>query len=209
MIGILGGTFDPVHYGHLRPAVELLQELDFDEVRLVPCHVPPHRESPRATPAQRLAMLEAAIKGERALAVDDRELRRAGPSYMVDTLASLRAELGARPIALILGMDAFRALASWHRWQELIGLAHLVVMRRPGAALPEEGEVARLVGAHLVHDPARLREHPAGHILTWSVTQMDISASSIRAQIAAGASPRYLLPDDVLALIRHWDLYRD
>lgn len=209
MIGILGGTFDPVHYGHLRPAVELLQELDLDEVRLVPCHVPPHRPPPLATPAQRRAMLEVAIRNERGLAVDDRELRRAGPSYMVETLASLRAESGARPLGLILGMDAFRALAQWHRWRELTTLAHLIVMRRPGAEPPEHGDVAELLAAGRVDDPARLRERPAGHILIWPVTQMGISASSIREQIAAGASVRYLLPDEVLALIRHWNIYRD
>jgi len=209
MIGVLGGTFDPVHHGHLRPAVELRRDLGLDEVRLVPCHVPPHRAAPGATPAQRRDMLAAAIADERGLVLDERELARPGPSYMVDTLTSMRAEFGARPLCLILGMDALHGLHTWRRWRELGELAHLVVMHRPGWSWPEEGEVAALVAERRVHDPARLRAAPAGAILGWSVTQMDISASGIRAQVLAGASPRYLLPDPVLVLIRRWGLYRE
>ena len=127
MIGILGGTFDPIHYGHLRTARDLVADLKLEQLRFIPCGVPPHRDPPQASAEQRLAMVQAAIAGEAGFVADDREIRRGGVSYMVETLASLRRELGNdQSIGLILGLDAFWGLESWHRWQELIGLAHLI-----------------------------------------------------------------------------------
>ncbi|PKM45740.1 MAG: nicotinic acid mononucleotide adenylyltransferase [Gammaproteobacteria bacterium HGW-Gammaproteobacteria-1] len=207
-IGILGGTFDPVHFGHLRPALELLETLGLAEVRLIPCGQPPHRSPPRAAAAARLAMLELALAGQPGLRVDTRELERPGPSYMVDTLASLRAELGPTPLCLLLGTDALLGLPGWHRWQELVQLAHLVVMHRPGWELSAApAPLAQLLAAQRVQDPAALTAQPAGAILFQPVTQLEISATAIRAMIAAGHSPRYLLPEAVWEWIRANELY--
>lgn len=208
MIGILGGTFDPIHFGHLRPALDVQQALGLDEVRLVPCRVPPHRAAPAATPEQRLTMLRLAVHGERSLSIDERELKREGPSYMVDTLRSLRDEFGDRPVVLILGMDAFLGLDRWHRWRELVNLCHLAVATRPGWLAPEEGELAALVRERRVDDAAALRSAPMGSIIFTPVTQLEISASRIRALLAAGASPRYLLPAAVLEYINVVGLYQ-
>jgi nicotinate-nucleotide adenylyltransferase len=207
MIGLYGGTFDPIHFGHLRTALDVQQILGLDQLRFLPCGVPPHRPAPAASPAQRLAMVREAVRNEPGLQVDNRELQRPGPSYMVDTLQSLRDELGARSLGLILGMDAFRALETWHRWQHLLDLAHLIVMQRPGARAPAAGALEGLVRGHRATDGAELRARPAGGILFLPVRQLDISATEIRQLLARGESPRYLLPDGVLELIRAQQLY--
>ncbi|MEJ2643425.1 MAG: nicotinate-nucleotide adenylyltransferase [Gammaproteobacteria bacterium] len=207
MIGILGGTFDPIHFGHLRPALELLQELGLDHVRLLPAHVPPHRDVPHATPAQRRRMVELAVRDQPGLCLDDRELQREGPSYMVDTLQSLRGEVGARPLCLMLGMDAFIGLPGWHRWEELIELAHLVVMRRPGWEAPDEGPLGALIRSRQVGQATELARSAAGGLLFCTVTQLEISATYIRQQLSQGMNPRYLLPDRVLGYLRDEHIY--
>src|SRR3569832_105068 len=165
MIGLLGGTFDPIHFGHLRPAMDLLDELGLDHVRLIPCGVPPHRAAPRAHAEHRLTMLRLAVSGEPRLRVDERELRRPGPSYMVDTVLSLREELGDTPLALIIGMDALNGLATWRRWRKLVDLCHLIVMERPGGTAPATGELAALVAARRVYEVADLRARAAGGLV--------------------------------------------
>jgi nicotinate-nucleotide adenylyltransferase len=207
MIGIFGGTFDPVHYGHLRCAQELLQDLPLDEVRLVPCRIPPHRDTPHANVEQRLRMLKAALDGAPGLRVDDRELSREGLSYTVDTLHSLRTELGSTPLCLIVGMDAFNALDRWHRWQELIDLAHIVVAHRPGWMPPQTGAVAELLNRHVAQSSTELHAQPAGCILPWPITALAISSSAIRAQVTAGKSPRFLVPEAVARIIAAEGLY--
>lgn len=211
-IGIFGGTFDPVHFGHLRPALELKEQLGLESVHLVPCHIPPHRGEPHATAAQRRAMLELAIAGEPGLLLDGRELARPGPSYMVDTLRSLRAEFGAtRPLCLIIGGDAFLGLPSWYHWQELIRLAHIVVAHRPGWVLDEaslNGALRQLLQQHQLLEASQLCAAPAGGVLLHSVTPLAISATGIRQQVAAGGSARYLLPQPVWDYIRQHNLYR-
>ncbi|MHB8745521.1 MAG: nicotinate-nucleotide adenylyltransferase [Gammaproteobacteria bacterium] len=207
MLGILGGTFDPIHYGHLRCALELKQDLPLRELRLVPCGMPPHRESPHASVEQRLRMLQAAVADSPEFIIDTRELSRSGPSYSVDTLRALRTEQGATPLCLIVGQDAFNALDSWHCWQELMDLAHIVVAHRPGWTRPQHGAVADLLSHHGVTEVAALQRQAAGCILPWPVTALDISATAIRASIAAGKSPRYLLPDAVWRIIAQERLY--
>ncbi|CAL1240355.1 nicotinate-nucleotide adenylyltransferase [Candidatus Methylocalor cossyra] len=209
MIGLYGGTFDPVHYGHLRTALEVKEAVGLAEVRFIPCREPPHRRAPAASPEQRLALLRAALAdGEPGFRIDTRELERPGPSYTADTLMSLREELGEAPLALIVGLDAFLELHHWHRWRELFERAHLLVMQRPGPEPELPAELDAALRQRFSADPAALRRHPAGCIHFVPVTQLAISATQIRAAIAAGASPRYLLPDSVWRAIRELGLYR-
>lgn len=210
MLGIYGGTFDPIHHGHLRTALEVKEALQLEELRLLPCRLPPHRGSPGCTPQQRLKMLELALEhAEPGFVLDRRELERDGPSYMVDTLASIREEIGDRPLCLIVGLDAFAGFPSWHRWRELLELAHVAVMRRPDAPAPEwAGELTRVVADRKVEGADVLRQSSAGRIAFLDVTQLAISATGIRRLIAAGKSPRYLVPDAVWAMIQSQRLYR-
>jgi len=202
MIGILGGTFDPIHYGHLRTALDVQQALGLESIRLIPLNDPPHREHP-ATPArQRLAMVRAAVADNPLFRVDDRELRRAGKSYTLDTLRSLRRELGEISLCLLMGSDAFRGFPDWHQPELILELAHLVVMRRPGEESPHH------YPDRVTTDPASLRITPGGRILFQPVTQLGISATGIRSLLHQGREPRYLLPDAVLHLIRREKLYR-
>lgn len=197
-IGIFGGTFDPVHLGHLRPALEVADALDLERLLFVPTGAPPHRAAPRASAAARRALLEAAVAGvnDPRCVVDPRELLRPGPHYTVDTLVELRAELGAaRPLVLILGADAFAGLAGWKRWRELIDLAHLAVMRRPGHGLPAAGPLAELVAARRARTAAAIAGAPAGAVWIQDVTPLEVSATEIRARLARGASVHGLVPE--------------
>lgn len=206
-IGVFGGTFDPVHVGHLRTAHELMTALGLAEVRFVPCRLPPHRPPAVAPEALRLRMLEAALDGLPGFRVDGRELRRPGLSYMVDTLTSLREEVGERPLCLLLGLDAFLGLPTWHRWREIPDLAHIVVARRPGVAQPMDGEAGDLLRSRAANSPADLAREPAGRVLVRDVTQLEISSSAIRALVAGGGDPRFLVPDAVLELIAKTHIY--
>jgi nicotinate-nucleotide adenylyltransferase len=209
MIGLLGGTFDPIHCGHLRPALDCIQALGLDRLHLVPLSVAVHRPQPVAPPRLRLAMLEAAIAGEPRLVADPRELARPGGSFSHDTLSSLRAELGRNePLCLLVGSDAFAGFLDWHRPLDILGLAHLVAMRRPGDPPSLDPGLRQLLGERGCDDPRTLKAAPAGRILLQPVTQMDISATRIRTLIAQGLSPRWLLPDPVLAIVEREGLYR-
>lgn len=201
-IGVFGGTFDPIHYGHLRTAYEVLQALSLQHVRLVPAGDPPHREPPRVDAAQRLEFVRAAAADEPRFVVDEREIRRGGPSYTVLTLQELRAEWPETPLCLIVGMDAFLGLPTWHRWTELLVLAHLVVAPRPGWVAPATGVLGDLLARHGASDAGALHNALAGRILIQPVTQLDISSTELRDLLAAGRDPRYLVPDSVRALIR-------
>lgn len=207
-IGVLGGTFDPIHFGHLRLALELKQSLGLSQMRLMPCHRPVHRGEPQVSSAQRAEMIRLALLDCPELTLDERELRRDTPSYTFDTLRSLRAELGAE-VSLIwaMGTDAFAALDSWNRWQELLDYAHLVVIERPGFSLPDAGPIARLLQQHRAPASA-LDELPAGAIVLPSLRLLDISATGIRAQLAAGESAQFLLPESVRRYILAEGLYR-
>ena len=147
-MGVFGGTFDPIHYGHLRTAFELMEAVHLSEVRFLPAGTPPHRETPEASAQERLAMVAAAIGGQPGFIVDDRELRREGPSYSVDTLLDLRAEFAHRSICLIVGMDAFLGLPQWYHWREILQLAHVVVAHRPGWRAPDMGSRERILDGH-------------------------------------------------------------
>jgi nicotinate-nucleotide adenylyltransferase len=207
-IGIFGGTFDPIHFGHLRTAFELLESMRLGEIRFMPAGNPPHRELTVATPEQRLAMVVAAIQGQPGFVVDDREIRREGLSYSVDTLGSLRADYPDRSLCLIVGMDAFLGLPKWHQWRELLDLAHLVVAHRPGWRAPSMGPLGEMLVDHGTGSIADLHEAKAGRIYIHAVTQLEISSTEVRKLIAGGRAPRYLMPDAVCAIIEQTGCYR-
>lgn len=201
MIGLFGGAFDPVHFGHLRAALEVQEALGLQEVRLLPLNVAVHRTQPAADGALRLRMLRAAVADVPGLVADDRELQRPGGSYTVDTLTHFRAQLGpAMPLCLLVGGDAFNAFFEWHRPRDILGLAHLAVMRRPGSLLPRDAALRAELERRRAQHPADLQAAPGGRIWLQSVTQLDISSTRIRRAIAAGRSARFLLPDPVLEM---------
>lgn len=202
-VGILGGTFDPIHYGHLRPAVEVRAALALEHVRMIPARVSPLRDDPSAAPADRLAMLRAAVAEHADLVVDDRELGREGPSYTVDTLEALAADLPGASLFLIMGADAFAELERWHRWEAIVARAHLVVTHRPGTRLTVPPALAEAVTG----DPATLDAAPAGAVWLQPVTQLDISATGIRALAAAGGDLRYLMPEGARRHLEEQRLY--
>jgi len=216
-VGIFGGTFDPVHIGHLRTAVELREHLGLDELHLMPSARPPHREQPGVSAEHRLAMLRLAIDGElqgndfvaSGLVADDRELRREGLSYTLATLAQLRAELGADvALCLCIGMDSLVNLHTWQRWQELSDYAHIVVAARPGWHLPETGAVAQWLAGRCIDDPKLLSQSASGRVLVEAMTLLPVSATQIRTDLAAGSSVRYLVPDAVIQYIHQHGLYK-
>jgi nicotinate-nucleotide adenylyltransferase len=200
-IGVFGGTFDPIHYGHLRTAFEMLQALSFAEVRFVPCGDPPHRGKTYANARQRFDMVREALQGQPGFVVDGRELERDGPSYSIDTLRTLRMEFPQRSLGLILGMDAFLGLPRWHRWEEILHVAHIVVAHRPGWRAPDIGPLGELLGECGTHRIDDLHEQTHGKIHIHAVTQLEISSTEIRELIEAGRDPRFLMPDGVRNVI--------
>jgi nicotinate-nucleotide adenylyltransferase len=206
-IGILGGTFDPVHLGHLRMGIELGETFQLAKVHIIPCHEPVHRAKPSASPLERLEMVKRAVADEPSLFADDREIRRQGPSYMIETVLDLRNELPNTPLCLLIGIDAFLHFQSWYRWQEILTHSHLIVAYRPPYQLPTEGLIADLIKERLQEDAAYVHAHLAGGILLRPMTALEIAASDIRKQIAMQRNPRYLLPDVVLDYIHQQRIY--
>jgi len=204
VIGIFGGTFDPVHFGHLRPLRELHEALGFERLHLVPAAVPPHRPAPLASAAHRLAMLRLACAGSPGWVVDDRELRREGPSYTVDTLQELRAAYAGTPLCLVLGQDAAQGLATWHRWSELFELAGIAIMARPGSSttLPDWARQREMPGK------VEFCRDPLGHCYRHPVTPVDVSATRVRELAADGSEIKDLVPTVVADYISNHGLYR-
>ena len=206
----MGGTFDPVHFGHLRLAQEAADVLGLERVRWVPAGRPWHRTQPHAPAKHRLEMVRLAIRRNALFELDDAEIRQGSPGYTVETLERLRAKLGAaRSLVLLLGTDAFRGLTTWERWRDLFELAHIFVAQRPGHSLTPGGMSAALASEwrKRAGTPDALRRRPAGSIVTYGTTALDISASAIRAHFAQSRSPRYLLPSAVLDYIHAHRLY--
>ena len=213
-IGVLGGTFDPIHLGHLRMAQELAETVHLDEVLFVPAAIPPHRQQPATSAQHRAAMVALAIQDNPRFRLDMRELLREGASYTIDTLQALRLEFGEETsISLLLGSDAFLGLPGWHHWQELLDLAHIVVAYRPNAPLAQEKmekmhpQLQALCKERLTADAQALTQMRAGHLFMQHITPLDISATHIRGCFRAAESPRYLLPDSVIDYIVKETLY--
>jgi nicotinate-nucleotide adenylyltransferase len=207
-LAVFGGTFNPVHYGHLRSSVELVEKLQLEELRLMPSAVPPHREAPHCSAGHRAAMVSLAVEGELQLSCDERELKRSGKSYTIDSLIELRGELGAqRSLCMVIGCDALLGIESWHRWEELLAWAHVVVIGRPGWELPEDGAVARWLSTHQLENSAALQAAPCGGILVAQLRPLAISSTEIRELLATGRSIRYLMPKSVLEYIETHRLY--
>ncbi|MEH6911035.1 MAG: nicotinate-nucleotide adenylyltransferase [Oceanicoccus sp.] len=207
-IAIFGGTFDPIHNGHLQSALELKQQLKLDQMRLLPCHRPPHRDVPGCTGSQRLEMVRLAITGT-DLIVDDREMLRPGLSYSVDTLEQYRREFGDETsLCWVMGTDAFAHFDRWHRWQEFLSLAHIIVISRPDAQLPSDGPIAELVSQHQFTEESDLHVRPNGSILFVTLQPYPISATGIRAAIASEEEVEQFLPAAVLNYIHLHQLYQ-
>ena len=208
LVGVFGGTFNPVHYGHLRSALELVERLQLEQLRLMPSASPPHRDAPECSAERRAAMVELAVTGEPRLVCDAREMQRPGKSYTIDSLIELRGELGAqRGLCMVLGCDAVQDIATWHRWQELLDWAHIVIIARPGWQLPRAGELAQWLKTHQLESSELLRQRPCGGIAIEELRPLAISSTEIRDLLASGRSARYLMPQSVLDYIQTHTLY--
>ncbi|MHB0926214.1 MAG: nicotinate-nucleotide adenylyltransferase [Gallionellaceae bacterium] len=212
-VGILGGTFDPIHYGHLRLAEEMLELANLRQIRFIPTGIPPHRNAPQVSAQHRSAMVQLAIADQPAFVLDDREVRRDTPCYTVNTLRELRAELGAaQPLCLLMGGDAFLQLHTWHEWEQLFELAHIVVGYRPGFTLEERihsatEELQQHYHARLC-TAAILSQQPCGGIAELAIPKLEISATDIRRRVAENRTIRYLLPNAVADYIHQHHLYK-
>ena len=206
-VALLGGTFDPVHFGHLRAALEAQELLGSNDFRLLPAGTPPHRGAPSADASHRLAMLELAVARHPQLSVDDRETRRSGYSWMTDTLDEIRREEGDKPLILLIGQDAANGLDTWHRWERLFGLCHLVVMRRPDSGIAYSSVLRCEMEKREISTVDRLAREPAGSVLPLEITQLEISSTSIREILADGRSPGFLMPESVIDYIHRNRLY--
>jgi nicotinate-nucleotide adenylyltransferase len=204
LICLFGGTFDPVHHGHLQPLRELQAQLGCEQVRILPAAIPPHRPPPVASTGQRLAMLRLALKDYPGLLLDARELERDGPSYTVVTLQGLRTEYPDAALCLIMGSDAFAGLPTWYHWQDLFGLCHIIVVERPDEPAASGQEWAR---HRLINDADQLRTARAGFVLPVRLTLLDISATRIRQRLAAGQDVQGMLPARVLEYIQAHGIY--
>src|ERR1044071_5900846 len=204
-IGVFGGAFAPFHTGHLRLAIEARERLGLSQLRLVPTAHPPHRPDSRVSPQRRFEWVRLATRRERGLLVDDCEIRRSGPSYTVDTLAELHKLHPRTPLCLLMGADAFAHLNHWHRWKEIVQLAHIAVIQRAGADTPEP-EVLELRAGRVAREPETLREQHAGCWIRLEIPVLDISSTRIRHRLKAGLSVRGLLPDPILHSLTPQDI---
>lgn len=207
-IGILGGTFDPIHLGHVHLAKEIYRHLPLQEIRFLPCNQPVHRNQPRANAADRLAMIKLAIANQPGLTIDNREIQRGGKSYMFDTLTSIRNEIGNTPLCLIMATDAFAGFTAWHRWQEIPNLAHLIIANRPEQPPINDAQLLELLKKHQISDAKLLEQNSAGSILLLNIEELPISATEIREQLATGKQTKQLLAPAVWNYIQQHHLYQ-
>lgn len=207
-VGILGGTFDPVHHGHIRLAIEFLERLELVEVRLIPLNTPPHREPPVGSPAHRFKMLQIATGHLAGITVDDFELRKPSVSYTIDTVSNFRTKSGDTPVCLLMGIDAFMTIKQWHRWQELPEYVHIVIANRPGNIIDNFESFAADLGITVTESPGRLHQAPSGQVCMLNIPMLDISSTQIRSIISSGKNPEGLLPTEVINYINTHRLYK-
>jgi len=207
-VGLFGGTFNPIHFGHLRIAAELAELLQVQSMRMLPCAIPPHRDQPDVSAEQRLAMLQLAIGKPSVLKADNLELRRATPSYSIDTVQLVRREIGQQmPLFLCLGMDALATLDSWHRWRELLDYCHIVVCSRADWKMPTQGPLTKWISQHQCDDLTVLKKCPSGQLYMCDLTLLDLSSSKIRDHIKQGVNIDGMTPDSVINYIKIHSLY--
>lgn len=206
---LFGGTFDPIHYGHLRPVEALAKQVGLEKVILLPNHVPPHRPQPEASPIQRLEMVRLAIQGNPLFTIDTRELERNSPSYTIETLTALRKEMGPeQPLAFIIGQDSLLSINTWHGWEQLLDNCHLLVCSRPGyAANFSDPQMQAWLAEHKTDAPNQLSQTPSGHIFIGDTPLVDISATEIRKSLNSGDLSDDLIPPAVMAYIKQQHLY--
>ncbi len=207
-VAVFGGTFDPVHYGHLRTALEVREQLQISDFRFLPAGNPPHRSGPVADGRHRLAMLGLAFGMDCGFGVDERELNRDGPSYMTDTLRDMRSEVGHAPLILVIGQDSANTLNGWHQWREIFLLAHLVIMTRSGEPGRYCEALDHELGGRRIGSLSELHSRASGCVMNIEVTCLSVSSSRIRKMIRDGKSPRFLLPEPVRDYIREHGLYQ-
>ncbi|MGJ8619209.1 MAG: nicotinate-nucleotide adenylyltransferase [Methylophilaceae bacterium] len=211
LVGILGGTFNPIHYGHLRMAQELADGLGMDKVKFIPSANPPHKDSVTVSAEHRATMVKLAIADNPKFSIDELELKRDGASYTIDTLISLRETLGNdTAICLMMGSDAFVKLNTWHRWQDLLDYAHIILVQRPNQGKPQETlpeELQTLLRDHYIEDVSELSKTNAGLLNMQAISAHDISSSQIRENLKHGQSMKYLLPNEVIEYIQQEQLY--
>jgi nicotinate-nucleotide adenylyltransferase len=208
LIGIMGGTFNPIHNGHLRLAQELAEQLTLSQVRFIPSANPPHKATPKVSAQQRAEMVQLAIADNALFALDTRELERLGASYTIDTLISLKTEFTQHALCLIMGSDAFAKLDTWHRWQELINYCHIILVQRPSTTPTGLNQAMQdFMLAHYTEDLHALSETDSGCISMLAIPALDISSSQIRELMALGRNPRYLSPKAVVDYMQLNSLY--
>lgn len=206
-IGLLGGTFDPIHVGHLRMAIEIAQACQLEKVHLIPCYKPVHRQNPFASATQRFEMVMQAVQDNHGLIADDCEIKRQQPSYTIDTLADLRQRLPNTPLCVLIGIDAFLEFHTWHRYDEILQTAHLIIADRYPYQMVAHDEVNKMLSKHQITDKKVLHQQLAGGILIQPIPQLEISSTFIRKQIELHMNTRYLLPDNVYTFIKEQNIY--
>jgi nicotinate-nucleotide adenylyltransferase len=207
-IGILGGTFDPVHNGHIRMAIECYERLDLEEVRIIPLHTPPHRHQPAASPAQRFKMLDMATEKLDEITVDVCELEKGGVSYTIDTVRLMRERFRGSSLCLLMGMDAFNVMHTWRHWKELLDYVHIVIAERPGSLIsPDNPDLKDLMDCHQTDSLSQLHDSPCGRIFKIAVPLLDISSTQIRDIFLTGRNPSMLLPENVIEYVKAGHIY--
>lgn len=207
-VALLGGTFNPIHFGHLNLANCLVDYLQVESVRMIPCAIPPHRETPSVSAEQRLAMLQLAIDDHPLLTSDDLELRKSTPSYSIETVQQIRQQVGKEtPLFFCIGMDSLLTIDSWHHWQQLLDYCHLAICPRPGYKLPIKGHLAEWIEQNLCDDIERVKTLAQGCLHLCKIPLKDISSTAIRDSIKCAQSIDHLTPKSVVNFITKHSLY--
>lgn len=206
-IGLLGGTFDPIHIGHLRMALEIQEIFQLEKIHVIPCYEPVHRPHPCASPEQRFEMVKCAVQDMPNFIADPREIKRAKSSYTIDTITEMRHEMPNTPLCLLLGVDAFLDFPNWHRYEKILECAHLIIAHRPNYHLPTEGLIADLLKVRLDNNSINMREKLGGKIWLQPITALEISSSTIRSQLSNKKNPKYLVPDVIYQYIKQYEIY--